>query len=146
MLHQLVYMSAATDLFAPADLDDILTRSRRNNAAEGITGLLIFHDGNFLQVLEGETEKVLACYDRITGDPRHGGCLVIPSPAPATRYFGAWDMAYVPFTELAPGCQKNFINLKNLRQSGKMQELEQDRTTGIIVNTFLESFRDTRLL
>jgi hypothetical protein len=146
MLQRLIYMSAATDLFTPPDLEDILARSRRNNAAVGLTGLLIFHDGNFLQVLEGEPDRVRACYQRITGDRRHSGCLALPATERADRQFGAWDMAYLPFAELAPACRNSFIDLKHLRRSGKMQELAQDETARVFVKTFLESFRDSRLL
>jgi len=51
--------------YRPGDLDDILTASRRNNALMGISGLLLFIDGGFLQMLEGEERAVRELYTRV---------------------------------------------------------------------------------
>ena len=53
-MRQLLYVSNTLSDLAPGALDDILTASRRNNAMMGITGLLLYIDGGFLQMLEGD--------------------------------------------------------------------------------------------
>ncbi len=54
----LVYVSSAVRPFSRVDLDDLLATSRANNARVGITGMLLYKDGNFMQVLEGDEEAV----------------------------------------------------------------------------------------
>ena len=55
-------------------------------------------------------------------------------------------MAYVPFAELPPGCRKSYIDLTALRDTEKMRELPHDKNAAVFVTTFLESFRDSRLM
>ena len=58
-MRQLLYVSNTAYEFGLDDLDNVLAASRRNNAMLGITGLLLFIDGGFLQILEGEERAVL---------------------------------------------------------------------------------------
>ena len=69
---QLGYASAATVEFSDDDLRELLAKSRSNNMAAGITGMLLYHEGSFLQVLEGPSEAVEHLYARIRRDKRHG--------------------------------------------------------------------------
>jgi Sensors of blue-light using FAD len=92
--HSLVYVSSAIDLFDRAQLDDILAVSRRNNSARGITGMLLYKDGNLMQVLEGDEQAVRSTYERIAMDPRHRGLLVLLEEEVAERSFEDWSMAF----------------------------------------------------
>ena len=145
MLYRLVYMSSAADRFVSSGLDDILRRSRRNNGRDGVSGLLIYHDGNFLQILEGDEDRVLSCYRRIISDSRHTGCMLLKSEEVSERVFEGWNLACLPFAELASTCQSGFIDLQNLRHSKKMEGLAQDKMVQVLLDTFLGSFRDSRL-
>lgn len=91
---RLVYLSFATVPFTQADLDDLLRTSRRNNARSGVTGMLLFRDGDFLQVLEGEEAPVRETFDRIEQDPRHDGVRVIDESSVAQREFNDWAMGF----------------------------------------------------
>ena len=71
----LVYLSAASYPYAHEDLKEILLKSRRNNEARNITGLLLYHEGSIIQVLEGEKEQVHSLYQTISRDPRHKNIL-----------------------------------------------------------------------
>ena len=71
MLVRLMYASRATDAVDQDALVAILKRSKVHNPAVGITGVLCFSSGTFLQVLEGGRSAVSALYNRITTDPRH---------------------------------------------------------------------------
>ena len=93
-MHSLTYVSSAVNLFTQDDLRALLTKSRTNNDRAGITGLLLYKDGNFMQVLEGERTAVLATKARITSDPRHRGILVLLEEDTVQRSFGNWSMAF----------------------------------------------------
>jgi len=69
----LVYVSSATLPFSGEDLRALLATCRENNAELGVTGMLLYKDGNFMQVLEGDEQAVRGLYARIAADPRHGG-------------------------------------------------------------------------
>lgn len=92
-MHQIVYISSALAGVTPGDICQILAVSRRNNAIEGLTGLLI-HDGvRFLQALEGERDAVLARFARIREDSRHRAIVILSEREIAERQFGLWAMA-----------------------------------------------------
>jgi len=60
MLYSLVYVSSAVTFFSSAELVTLLEKSRANNTRLGISGLLLYKDGNTMQLLEGERDIVLA--------------------------------------------------------------------------------------
>ena len=84
---------------SPEAISDILTSSRRNNAAIGITGALAFNGEYFAQVLEGERDVVVDLMQRVERDARHSDVLVVDEGWVKQRDFGGWAMAYVD----APG-------------------------------------------
>ena len=141
-LHRLVYISSATALHGDDILEAILAEARRNNSRDRITGLLLYHDGNFFQTLEGPKDKVLACYDRITADARHTGCILLLSEPADRRMFSDWEMGFIPFSALDSGYRKGFFDLQSLRRSSRMEALEGDPDVSLFVNNFLSSFRD----
>ena len=93
-MHSLVYVSSATELFDRAELDEILAVSRRNNATVGVTGMLLYKDGNLMQALEGDQADVQATYHRISTDPRHRGLMVLLEETVEERQFEDWTMAF----------------------------------------------------
>lgn len=140
--HRLVYVSSAAAAYDQATLDEILAVARHRNGADGITGMLLYHDGNVLQVLEGPRESVTACYERIEKDPRHHGCIVLQSEAVTGRTFAEWEMAYVPFEALSPQKRDGFFDLQNLRQSDEFDVASDDPKTRIFVERFVAGFTD----
>lgn len=94
MLTQLVYKSVATERMPKSKLYKILVQARGNNRLAEITGLLVFVDGTFLQVLEGAPEAVAKILKKITADPRHKDIKVIYEASVEERTFPAWQMAY----------------------------------------------------
>lgn len=89
---RLLYISTARQRPTAAEFADILRTSRRNNAAAGITGLLIVGGRRFLQALEGPEDAVLSTYRRISQDPRHFAVVELTRETIAERQFGHWDM------------------------------------------------------
>lgn len=89
---QLTYISSARP-GDPVDVEAILRVSRRNNAAGGITGLLLYDGRRFLQALEGEAAAVESAFDRIRADPRHRAVVILSRREVVVREFGEWAMA-----------------------------------------------------
>ena len=87
---QLVYISSSVGQPTNAE---ILAVSRRNNARDGITGLLYGDGVRFMQVLEGPDDQVEAAYARIRLDPRHRAAVVLSRRVVTVRRVGPWDMA-----------------------------------------------------
>ncbi|MEM7519108.1 MAG: BLUF domain-containing protein, partial [Planctomycetota bacterium] len=92
-VYRLIYSSIATVAFSSPELVELLRRSRISNAERGITGMLLYHSGSFLQVLEGEREEVESLFRKIERDPRHGGTLILVKET-GPRTFGEWSMGF----------------------------------------------------
>jgi hypothetical protein len=93
-LHSVVYVSTATRPFSPAELNELLSLSRERNQASGITGMLLFKDGCFIQAFEGEKEAVRNLQLRIERDPRHHNIVVLMNGPIDQRDFSAWTMGF----------------------------------------------------
>lgn len=95
-LQRLIYASRWMD---PTRTDielmvaDIVGKSIHNNRMAGVSGLLLFHRGWFLQVLEGPLEVVDDTFDRIRRDLRHTDIRTVADLPIAARAFGDWSMA-----------------------------------------------------
>lgn len=96
MLTRLVYYSEnrldTTSGSVLHALQDILSTSRRNNAARGLTGALAFDDFWFYQALEGERDVVWSAFKTIMEDRRHGNVTLVECMNAETRLFGDWTM------------------------------------------------------
>jgi Sensors of blue-light using FAD len=93
-LIQCIYASAASRDFKIAELAELLHVARENNAKLGLTGMLLYAEGSFFQVLEGQADVVDALYAKIGRDQRHEQVtLIIREPLPK-RYFDAWTMGF----------------------------------------------------
>jgi hypothetical protein len=94
-LIRLVYASEAQAGMDYAALTDILRTATVRNEARGISGLLCFGNGAFLQALEGDRTVVNALYNQIVRDPRHTRCEILRYGRIVTRSFHAWSMKLV---------------------------------------------------
>ena len=93
-LIQLIYVSSLSDIKLEQDIGKILESSVRHNKENDITGMLLYANGNFLQVLEGEAEAVGRTFTRICADPRHYDIIHLISEPIAQRHFSQWSMGY----------------------------------------------------
>ena len=101
-LVSLVYVSSATSEFQSQELHEILRTARNNNQRLDITGMLLYKDGNFMQVLEGPGEAVNGLMSFIEKDSRHRGMIVLIKKPIAERQFTAWSMAFKDLNNLSP--------------------------------------------
>lgn len=89
-----VYRSKARSDISDADIDAILGSSRRHNEDAGITGMLLFGSGYFVQVIEGTGPAVERTYRRILSDARHGDAVLLYDGSGEPRRFGGWFMGF----------------------------------------------------
>ncbi|WP_322409892.1 BLUF domain-containing protein [Microbacterium invictum] len=95
-LVSVVYVSRAKADVGDDTLRDILTESRENNAQSGVTGVLLYREGQFVQVLEGPRDTVESLVRTITDDPRHTDIRVVLDEPIDERQFGEWTMEFRP--------------------------------------------------
>jgi hypothetical protein len=89
-----VYASAGSRDFKSQELAELLEAARENNAKLGLTGMLLYAEGSFFQVLEGPANVVDALYAKIERDKRHDHMtLIMREPIPK-RTFDAWTMGF----------------------------------------------------
>jgi hypothetical protein len=95
-MHHIIYLSWAVSPFTSLQLKELLTLARRRNTELAITGLLLYGNQRFMQILEGEEEEVRALYELIKRDPNHH-CIIAYADKPiAQRTFAQWAMAFQP--------------------------------------------------
>ncbi len=91
---QVSYVSTATANMSSTALSALLDQSTNNNAAAGITGMLLYGNGTFLQLLEGDEPAVDALLLRILRDPRHHGARILHRRAVTERQYPGWNMGF----------------------------------------------------
>ncbi len=102
MLVRLMYASRAVPTVDQDQLLAIVRKSKANNPGVGVTGVLCFSQGLFLQVLEGGRGPVNALYNRIAADPRHTQVELLAYEEITERRFAGWSMGQVNLARLNP--------------------------------------------
>jgi hypothetical protein len=97
---QLLYRSEQTYEMETADLLKLLFDARAFNRDNGITGLLLHHDGHFMQMLEGERHDVQRLYSKIAEDARHRNVAIEVDAPAGQRLFPDWHMGYAEAPEM----------------------------------------------
>ena len=101
-LYYLAYVSVAENPFTDDQLLLILEPSSRRNAERAITGMLLYRDGLFLQILEGPEDEVLNLRSAIEKDPRHRDFRVLEQGPLSMRAFGRWSMGFQDLSGTRP--------------------------------------------
>ena len=107
-LIHVIYISTARHEFDPDELESILKSSARHNARLGITGMLLYAEGCFLQVLEGEAGPVEETYARVERDARHFGLIELERSEIQARSFEQWSMGFRQVSEAEIRRHPNF--------------------------------------
>ncbi|RYD38415.1 MAG: BLUF domain-containing protein [Verrucomicrobiaceae bacterium] len=111
MIH-IIYMSSQTGEFSKAQLRALLEASFENNTRLGVTGILLYRNGNFLQLIEGEAAAVDSLLQKISQDPRHKNIMVFLREEIPGRQFGGWSMAFRDLS-MDTACSEGFNGLLN---------------------------------
>jgi hypothetical protein len=100
MLYELLYTSLAKWEMSSNELIELLEKSREKNKLLNITGLLVYHNREFVQIIEGEKETVLELYDIITKDERHTSVRTFWENSISKRGFSKWAMGFIKVENL----------------------------------------------
>lgn len=95
LLHTIVYSSSATRHFSETELLDLLAVSRNKNRRKSITGMLLFKNQEFMQVLEGEREVIDSLFEEIKKDSGHQRVIKLIDREVEQRDFADWSMGFV---------------------------------------------------
>jgi hypothetical protein len=93
-MHAIAYVSSAAWSLLDDELEFILTESRRFNLAAGVTGILLYCDGNFMQYFEGPDDAMVETWERIRKSRRHHQINELMNQAIEEREFGDWAMGF----------------------------------------------------
>jgi hypothetical protein len=93
-LINLIYVSSARAELGSEELAHVLESSVRRNTQQHVTGALLYLNGSFMQVLEGDEAAVDETYARILQDPLHTGLILIERAPIKARSFGSWGMGF----------------------------------------------------
>lgn len=133
MLVRLLYASRAIDT-SPGAIDAILTQSRLHNPESGITGILCYGGGIFLQAIEGGRMSISALYGQIQRDVRHADVVLLHYEEISERRFGGWTMGQVDTSR---------INASILLKYAEKPELDPYSVSGKVSLALLEELMAT---
>jgi hypothetical protein len=98
----IIYMSRAAHAVAAKDLVELLNKARENNARNRISGLLLYKNGHFMQVLEGDEDQVTRKMAQISRDPRHRDVTILTQGPIAAPHFAHYAMGFVHIDAVRP--------------------------------------------
>ncbi len=136
---QITYLSSATRSMSQDDLEDILRTARENNARLGITGMLLYGNKTFIQILEGEESVVNELVKSIKRDPRHTNFQIVKKKTIDRHEYADWSMGFKRVSG------EDFEAVKGLEQFE-----EKDFNTaflsnhGSLVDSLMDHFRKER--
>lgn len=143
MIYRVIYVSNAKRGMGESEVAKILESSRRHNAAGGVTGLLVFHENRFFQVLEGEREVVRNIYKRIHKDQRHTAVRLVSEEMAEARAFPKWQMGYARPDELPTKARDAAFSIYNMVSANSPERGDDDRVR-LFVRSFLASLDELR--
>ncbi len=133
MLVRLLYCSRSVDP-SPAAIESILAQSRQHNPITGITGILCYGGGIFLQAIEGGRMAVSELYGHIQKDPRHKDVALLHYEEITERRFGGWTMGQVNISK---------VNQSILLKYAERPELDPYSVSGRVSLALLEDLMAT---
>jgi hypothetical protein len=112
---QVLYSSTITTKDYQKAIDDILLRARKNNDKNHLSGILLFRNGDFLQLLEGDKLNVYYTLKKIRDDERHMNMKILHEGEIPKRIFEGWQMAFKSENEKNPELQKKVLEVLDSR-------------------------------
>ena len=112
-IYHLGYVSTETEPFSQTDLVELLTVARSANAELSVTGLLLYREGCFYQVLEGDEFAVNKTFHNIEQDPRHQDVRVLFKGESQSREFAEWQMGFLNLNDVDADQLSGFSDFLN---------------------------------
>lgn len=134
---QALYVSKTSQPMSAEQLLSLLMQCRTSNEARGITGMLLYSAGTFLQAIEGEDDVIEDLLGKIVQDPRHEDIKVLSKKAINARQYTDWSMGFEQVSEEALG------NIEGLR-GFSVKDFNFDNLVGNIpvVDTLMQHYRE----
>jgi hypothetical protein len=98
-LYHIAYVSTAKDGLRYDDISGILEIANKNNKLRGVTGVLVYCNKHFFQILEGQKELVIDLYNEISTDARHDNIIKLQENEISDRNFASWSMAFKSYNK-----------------------------------------------
>jgi len=134
-LHCIIYISKGAIKFTAEILLDILRESRSRNEAHDITGVLLYNEGNIMQLIEGYTGEIQSLFNRIKKDRRHNDIIKLVDRPVGNRTFSGWSMAFRQGDEQFFNKMKSYIN--PVKKNMLAQVDNEDDSVLFILKTFI---------
>jgi hypothetical protein len=140
-MYFLAYQSSAAPKLDEDILIDILIASRRRNSESNITGLLLYIEGQIVQIIEGEEHDVIQLFSKIEQDRRHYSIVKIAEGNIDDRMFKGWSMGFktISYPEL-----EKFTGYQNIsKETFSNSEIEDVNHKGVkILQAFYEKYNN----
>ncbi len=137
-MYRIIYLSTVNGYLDEKQLDKLLVEAKQSNLKNHITGILLHIDGDFIQVLEGEEDKVTALFDRISTDNRHKGIICVIKDTIQKRQFENWSMGFKSTN------YQEINKIKGLNNFNHSQLFSADETIALtFLTTFIKSHRNS---
>ena len=136
-MQRIIYLSSATQLLSDDELEYLLKNSKIKNKKYNISGLLLYIDGDFLQVIEGEKQDVLNLFELIKNDPRNRSIICVFNESVDKRQFPDWLMGFSQLTYHDLQKMDSFENITKTTLSNI-----DDKVAISFINTFVKSHRN----
>jgi len=93
-MHHIIYMSRGVHPMTDHELQRLLQQDRTENERQSITGALVYGDGQFMQIIEGEESVLASLYAKLLNDPRHMNVVKLADKQILQRSFQEWSMGF----------------------------------------------------
>ena len=108
----LIYDSIWTSTFTPDELELFLTTIRLENSRLNVTGILLYHNGNFIQIIEGENLIIADLFEKIKNDERHNQVIKLVDFKMKDRSYENWSMAFKVISKKDWTTIKEYLSIK----------------------------------
>lgn len=130
-IRQIIYVSSSIQELAEEALHSLLVQARRNNEKNDVTGLLFYHLGIFLQVLEGPPEAIEQLFSKISDDSRHKRVIILLDEMLDSRDFENWRMGYANVKQNPP---EGVVDLVDFYHKGNIDALKESRAKTVLIS------------
>ena len=134
-LEYLIYVSKETDPMSKSDLERLLETSKANNKDLNVTGMLLYVEGRFFQVLEGEDQVLDYIFSKIKKDTRHKNIILVARGILDRRIFSRWSMRFNSITK------SEFLRISGITKFTELLTLKP-RDSKNPASMFIKKFSD----
>ncbi|HKL08468.1 MAG TPA: BLUF domain-containing protein [Bacteroidales bacterium] len=121
-LIHIVYVSFSVNDLTEKNLEDLLVDIRKRNKLQKVTGLLLYNDGTFIQLIEGKTGIIQNLFEKIQNDRRHSNVVLLLEESIKKRAFPDWTMGYYKLNREQSGKIPGYSDFMLSKDSRKLIE------------------------